>query len=190
MGNKELHAMYQNEEIDINLEDKEIVLEKIMKLYTEKVYLLAYSFVKDRGLAEDISQEVFLKVYKYLDNFRGEAALTSWLYRITVNTSKDFLKKKSLKQFLLEGSLLENFRKTESTETSFLTAVRHEELLQTILKLPMKYREVIVLHYFYDVKVNELATVLDLNTNTVKTRLARGREILRRKMEAKEGEVN
>jgi RNA polymerase sigma factor (sigma-70 family) len=188
--NKELHAIYPNDEINIDYQDKEKVIEQLMDLYSEKVYLLAYSFVKDRGLAEDISQEVFLKAYKYLDSFRGEATLKSWIYRITVNTSKDFLKKKSLKQLLLKSSLLENFSRTESTETSFLNANRNEELLQLILTLPIKYREVIVLHYFYDVKINELSSTLDLNTNTVKTRLSRGRDMLRRKITAKEGDVN
>ncbi|WP_428839307.1 sigma factor-like helix-turn-helix DNA-binding protein [Bacillus massilinigeriensis] len=57
-----------------------------------------------------------------------------------------------------------------------------------MLTLPIKYRELIVLHYFYDVKVNELAETLGLNTNTVKTRLSRGREMLKRKLQGKEGD--
>ncbi|WP_010093863.1 sigma-70 family RNA polymerase sigma factor [Ornithinibacillus scapharcae] len=189
MGNKELHAIDPNDEIDINFQDIEFTIEQLMEHYSEKVYLLAYSFVKDGGLAEDISQEVFLKAYKYLENFRGEAAIKSWIYRITVNTSKDFLKKKSLKHLLLQSNLLESFKKTESTEASFLKAIRNEQLLQVILAMPVKYREVIVLHYFYDVKISELSTVLGLNINTVKTRLSRGRNILRKKIEAAEGEV-
>ena len=166
MGNKILHAINPNGEIDFDYQEKEIVIEQLMELYTEKVFLLAFSFVKDRGLAEDISQEVFLKAYKYLDGFRGEAALKSWIYRITVNTSKDFLNNKSFKQMLLESSFLENFKRTESTENSFLRADRNEQLLQTILTLPMKYRAVIVLHYFYDLKINEISSVLGLNANT------------------------
>ncbi len=179
MGNKEIHT---EQEIDRTYEDKEKLIEQLMELYTEKVYLLAYSFVKDRGIAEDISQEVFIKAYKYIDNFRGEASLKSWIYRIAVNTSKDFLKKKSLKQLLLENSFLENFHRTESTEASYLEADRNEQLLQIILTLPMKYREIIVLHYFYDIKIYELASVLDLKQNTVKTRLSRGRDMLKRKI--------
>lgn len=189
MGDKELHAINSNDEIDINYQDKEIVIEQLMELYTQKVYLLAFSFVKDRGVAEDISQEVFLKAYKYLDSFRGESTLKSWIYRITVNTSKDFLKKKSLKQLILESSFFEKFYRTESTETTFLKADRNEQLLQIILTLPIKYRAVIVFHYFYDLKISELSLVLNVNTNTVKTRLSRGRDILRRKIEAKEGDV-
>jgi RNA polymerase sigma factor (sigma-70 family) len=189
VGNKELHAISPKDDSDIDITNKESTIELLMQRYSEKVYLLAFSFVKDRGLAEDISQEVFLKAYKYLDRFRGEAAITSWLFRITVNTCKDFLKKKSLKQMLLQGRFLENLKKTESTETSFLIESRNEELLQAILSLPIKHREVIILHYFYDVKVNELSTVLKLNANTIKTRLSRGRSLLKRKIEDKEGEI-
>ncbi|MDN4494673.1 sigma-70 family RNA polymerase sigma factor [Ureibacillus aquaedulcis] len=186
MRNKEIHIKH---EIDSACEDKGMLIEQLMELYTEKVYLLAYSFVKDRGIAEDISQEVFLKAYKYIDNYRGEASLKSWIYRITVNASLDFLKKKSIKQLLLENSFFENFRRTESAESSYLEADRNEHLLQIILTLPMKYRTVIVLHYFYDLNINELSSILELKTNTVKTRLSRARDMLRRKIEARKGEV-
>ncbi|WP_409273349.1 sigma-70 family RNA polymerase sigma factor [Neobacillus sp. SCS-31] len=184
MESKELHTIYPN---DIDCHDTAKVIEQLMDLYTDKVYLLAYSFVKDKGLAEDISQEVFLKVYKYLDRYRGESELGTWIYRITVNTSKDFLKKRSLKQLLFESRFFEGVKRTESTETSFFKADQNEQLLQTVLTLPVKYREVIVLYYFYDVPIHELAETLDLNTNTVKTRLSRGRDTLKRKLKAKGG---
>ncbi|WP_181884516.1 sigma-70 family RNA polymerase sigma factor [Neobacillus piezotolerans] len=184
MESNELHAIYPN---NIDCLDTAKLFKQLMDLYTEKVYLLAYSFVKDRGLAEDISQEVFLKVYKYLDRYRGEAELGTWIYRITVNTSKDFLKKKSWKQLLLQKSFFEGLKRTESTETSFFKADQNEQLLQTVLTLPVKYREVIVLFYFYDVTIHKLAEMLHLNTNSVKTRLSRGRDILKRKLKAKGG---
>ncbi|MGG1677822.1 sigma-70 family RNA polymerase sigma factor [Neobacillus sp. NRS-1170] len=74
--------------------DKEKQIDDLMNLYSQKVYLLAYSYVKDRGLAEDISQEVFIKCYKSLNQFRGESQISSWIYRITVNTAKDMLRSK------------------------------------------------------------------------------------------------
>lgn len=188
MDSEKLHALNRNEEIDWEIEDKEHVIEQLMTLYTEKVYLLAFSFVKDQGLAEDISQEVFLKAYKYLDRFRGEASIKSWIYRITVNTAKDFLTKKGFKQLLLHNSFLENFKKDKSSEAIYLEADRNEKLILSILALPAKYREVIVLHYFHDLKVNEVAAALEIKQNTVKTRLARGRKLLKQKWMAKEGE--
>jgi RNA polymerase sigma-70 factor, ECF subfamily len=183
-GNEmELKSFYHDNELDLNYQDKEELVEQLMNLYVEKVYLLAYSFVKDRGMAEDISQEVFFKCYKYIENFRGESSLKSWIYRITVNTSMDFLRKKTPKPLFFDEGFLESFRKSDSSETAFLKADQNEQLLQTVLMLPIKYREVILLHYFLDIPINEMSTTLNINTNTVKTRLKRGRDILRKKLE-------
>jgi RNA polymerase sigma factor (sigma-70 family) len=179
----ELKSFNHDEETELNFEDKGELIEQLMNLYVEKVYLLAFSFVKDRGLAEDISQEVFFKCYKYIDNFRGESSLKSWIYRITVNTSMDFLRKKSPKPLFFEEEVFDYFKMSESTEAAFLKAKRNEQLLQMVLMLPLKYREVILLHYFLDIPVNEIADTLKMNTNTVKTRLKRGRDILRKKLE-------
>jgi RNA polymerase sigma-70 factor (ECF subfamily) len=174
---------FNYEEAELNFEDKGELIEQLMNLYVEKVYLLAFSFVKDKGIAEDISQEVFFKCYKYIDNFRGESSLKSWIYRITVNTSMDFLRKKSPKPLFFEEGAFDNIKMGESTEAAFLKADRNEQLLQTVLLLPLKYREVILLHYFLDIPINEMADTLNMNSNTVKTRLKRGREILRKKLE-------
>jgi RNA polymerase sigma-70 factor (ECF subfamily) len=141
--------------------------------------LLAYSFVKDQGLAEDVSQEVFIKCYKHIGNFRKDASIKSWIYRITVNTSKDFVRKKSFQVLKFPKLLFENIKKSESSEETFLKQNQNDLLLHTVLSLPSKYREVIVLYYFHDLKVNEIGETLDLNTNTVKTRLTRGRSILK-----------
>lgn len=188
LDSEKLHAMNIDDEIDWYNQDREQVMEQLMDLYTERVYLLAFSFVKDQGTAEDISQEVFLKVYKYLDRFRGDASIKSWIYRITVNTSKDFVKKKGFSQLFLHNSFLENFKKGQSSEAIYLEADRKEQLIQSVLALPEKYREVIVLHYFHDLKVNEIVATLELKLNTVKTRLSRGRRMLKQKWVAKEGE--
>jgi RNA polymerase sigma factor (sigma-70 family) len=184
-GGKEMELKSFNhvEETELNFEDKGELIEQLMTLYVEKVYLLAFSFVKDKGIAEDISQEVFLKCYKYIDNFRGESSLKSWIYRITVNTSLDFLRKKNPKPLFFEEGVLDHFKMSESTETAFLNADRNERLLQTVLMLPIKYREVILLHYFLDIPVTEMAETLKMNTNTVKTRMKRGRDLLKKSLE-------
>jgi RNA polymerase sigma factor (sigma-70 family) len=179
----ELKSNYQNEELDVNSLDKEELIEQLMNLYVEKVYLLAYSFVKDRGMAEDISQEVFFRCYKYLDQFRGDSSLKSWIYRITVNTSMDFLRKKGSRHVFVEDGFLETFSQTETPETAFLRADENERVLQAVLILPIKYREVILMHYFLDVPVIDIADAVNINLNTVKTRLKRGREILKKKLE-------
>lgn len=169
--------------------DKEAVLHEIMDLYSKTVFLLAYSFVKDKGMAEDISQEVFIRCYKHLEKYRAEASLKSWIYRITINTSKDFLKKRSNRLLTLGSRFFDNDISSESSEDIYIRHSENEELLRKVLSLPIKYREVIVLHYFWDQKVEEMAELLDVNANTVKTRLARGRSKLKNQYFEKKGEI-
>jgi RNA polymerase sigma-70 factor, ECF subfamily len=159
---------------------KKVMLEELMNEYGKDVFLLAYSFVKEKALAEDISQEVFIKCYRSIEGFRGEASIKSWIYRITVNTSKDFLKRKSFNVLKYPKWFFENLQRIGSSEEAVLKRDQHEILLDCVLNLPVKYREAIVLHYFHDLKVNEMAETLELNPNTVKTRLTRGRDALRK----------
>ncbi|MCR8849380.1 sigma-70 family RNA polymerase sigma factor [Rossellomorea sp. SC111] len=177
--------MKTNEGITNN---KELMLEHIMTHYSKDVYLLAYSFVKEKGLAEDVSQEVFIKCYRNLDSFRGDAEIKSWIYRITVNTAKDAVKKKSFKILKFPKVFFENFKKSESAEKTMLKYNHNEQILHIVLDLPIIYREVIILYYFQDLKVNEISDALNVNINSVKTRLSRGRSILKEKM-VKKGEI-
>ena len=177
---KENNHQHQLEnKIDLNSANREQIIEEIMSLYSQDVYLLAFSFVKDKGLAEDISQEVFIKCYKHVGNFRGDASIKSWIYRITVNTAKDFIKKKSFRVLKFPKWFFENLKKSESPEEVFLQYDQNEQLLQNVFALPIKYREVIVLYYFQELRVHEIAETLNINMSTVKTRLSRGRSILK-----------
>jgi RNA polymerase sigma-70 factor, ECF subfamily len=174
------YMTFENEEVV--QQDNEKVIDELMHNYSKKVYLLAYSYVKDQGLAEDIAQEVFIKCYKHLDKFRGNSDIKTWLYRITVNTAKDFVKSKSFNILKFPKSFFENMFNTESTEEIYIEQDRNEALLQTVLAIPAKYREIIILHYFHGEKTEEIAETLNLNINTVKTRLSRAREILKGKL--------
>ncbi|MCH1624263.1 sigma-70 family RNA polymerase sigma factor [Fredinandcohnia quinoae] len=188
MESDHIHLNLENE-MDFTIDDKSKVIDEMMTLYSKKVYLLAYSFVKDQGLAEDISQEVFLRCYQYLKNFRGEASIKSWLYRITVNLSKDFIRKKGFQILKFPIEFFDGIKKSESTEEAFLKMIQNEQLLQNVLSLPIKYREVIVLHYFNELKIEEISEMLEVNANTVKTRLARGRSKLKETITTMKGDT-
>ncbi len=186
---------YRDDPIQLNKDetyitdkDKEEILSELMTAHSQKVYLLAYSFVKDRGMAEDISQEVFIKCYRHIDKYRGEASVTSWIYRITVNTSKDFLRKNKLVNLIYPRQFFENKLDSESSEEIFMKQNRKDQLLQIIFRLPIKYREILVLYYFHEQKIDEIAVSLNINSNTVRTRLARGRDKLKQKITSFEGE--
>ncbi|MFE4145269.1 sigma-70 family RNA polymerase sigma factor [Peribacillus sp. YIM B13472] len=174
---------------DFDVDNKEIIIEDIMNKYSKDVYLLAYSFVRDQGLAEDISQEVFIKCYKNIEKFRRDASIKTWVYRITVNTSKDFIRKKSFRVLKYSKLFLENFKKSESSEEVFLKQNQNAQILHKVLSLSQKYREVVVLYYFQDLKVSEIGETLGINTNTVKTRLTRGRSILKENLIFEKGDA-
>ena len=162
--------------------EKGTIIDELMNLHSRKVYLLAFSYVKDKGLAEDIAQEVFIKCYKSLAHFRGDAQITSWIYRITVNTAKDFLRSKSFNILKYPKSFFESITKNETAEDAVLQQDEREVVLQTVLGLSTKYREVIILYYFQDEKIEDIAEILNMNVNTVKTRLSRARSILKDKI--------
>lgn len=173
-------------------EDKlEVQIAELVDEHSKKIYLLAYSYVQDKGSAEDIAQEVFLKCYKNLKRFRGEASIQTWLYRITVNTAKDHLRKKSFQLLKNPTSFFDNFLRSQSSEQLYIEREENREVLDYVYDLPRKYREVIVLHYFHEQTVTEVSQTLDLNLNTVKTRLSRARNLLKKIMfDQKEEDFN
>ncbi|MEH7504653.1 sigma-70 family RNA polymerase sigma factor [Neobacillus drentensis] len=166
----------------LNDVEKGRIIDELMNQHSRKVYLLAYSYVKDQGLAEDIAQEVFIKCYKSLRHFRGDAQITSWIYRITVNTAKDFLRSRSFNILKYPKIFFENITKSESPEDVVIQQDQREGVLQTVLGLSTKYREVIILYYFQDEKMEDIAEILNMNLNTVKTRLSRARSMLKGKI--------
>ncbi|WP_237417119.1 sigma-70 family RNA polymerase sigma factor [Halobacillus litoralis] len=163
----------------VTYNSKENVLDELMDSHSKKVYLLAYSYVKDQGTAEDVTQDVFIKLYNNLSSFRGEAAISSWIYRITVNRAKDILRRRKLAHIKYPLKYFEQENQAESTEEAYLKESKKEQVLTAILSLPLKYREVLILHYFHDQSIESIGKTLDQKENTIKTRLSRGREKLK-----------
>ncbi|PLT31036.1 sigma-70 family RNA polymerase sigma factor [Peribacillus deserti] len=162
------------------LETNEIDLDWIMKEYGQSILWLAYSYVKDKSIAEDITQEVFISCYNHLADFRGEASLKTWLYRITGNRCKDVMKSWSFKSKKITQSLFDDHHSLEQTpEEAVLKRIEDRELSLKVLALPIKYREVIYLHYFEDYKIEEISSLLGIKSNTIKTRLHRGRVLIK-----------
>jgi RNA polymerase sigma-70 factor, ECF subfamily len=168
------------ERLQVNEKDKDELLERAMDDYGQAVLYMAYSYVKDHGLAEDIAQEVFVKFYGKMDSFRGESSLKTWLMRITINQCKDHLKRWDTRKLLFTNKVSEILHERGNPESKAIDGEKRSELHSKLLKLPVKYREVLFLHYYQELKVNEMAEVLELNPSTVKTRLKTGRERLYR----------
>jgi RNA polymerase sigma-70 factor, ECF subfamily len=159
---------------------KDNQLEDIMSMFGEEIKRLIYSFTKNWSITEDLTQEVFVAVYLNLDNFREESHIKTWVYRIAINKSKDYLRSWSYRKMIITDTFTQDVDKhSEQPDVLLVKNNENKQLFERVMKLPLKYREVIVLFYLKELSIEEVGTVLQLNTSTVKTRLKRGRDKLK-----------
>jgi RNA polymerase sigma factor (sigma-70 family) len=167
-----------------NKANKEVWFEKIMNEYGDRLTKLSYNYTKDWSLAEDIVQDVFMTGYKEYENIDRIVTFKAWIYRITINRCKDFLKSSIFKRVVMNSDLLRLTKTGELTpEMSILKSSEEEFLATCVLALPIKYREVITLYYYEELSIEEMSEILKLNKNTIKTRLNRARMKLKALME-------
>lgn len=159
--------------------------------HKKKIYYLAYDITGNHQEAEDISQEVFIKMFRSLKKFRRDAKMSSWLYQITVNASIDSLRKKSSKpkrsidefdqlniQEGIASSGSHNFDPVISTESTQI----QNHISQALQKISPKERTVFVMRHYNDLKLNEIAEVLNITVGTVKSLLFRAIKKLRKEL--------
>lgn len=174
--------------MEVSPPSKEELLRELIELYSESIKRLAYTYVKNWSAADDITQEVFIKCYEKMEDFRGDSSYKTWLYKITRNKCKDYLKSKWYRTFFPTDFMLERIGNNEfSTEDQVINKLEDMELSQKVLALPTKYREIIILFYYEQLKMKEIEALTHLNVETIKTRLRRGKKILQKKMERGEG---
>ncbi|WP_342032480.1 sigma-70 family RNA polymerase sigma factor [Mesobacillus boroniphilus] len=152
--------------------------------YADRVNRLAYTYVKSWQSAEDITQEVFISCYKNLDSFRSESSYKTWIFKITVNKCKDYLKSKWYKSIVpieFGWSLIPGSK--TSPEEDVINKNKHYTLSKNVMSLPAKYREIIILYYYEDLNIAEISNLTSINLDTVKTRLRRAKALLRKKYE-------
>lgn len=161
-------------------EQKSSILENLMDDYGNQIIRLAYTYVKNQTVAEDLAQEVFVKCYHHLDDFRGESKLQTWLYRITVNVCKDYLKSWHVRHIFVNHSKNPTEDVYLSTpESIYMSRDDENQLAESVLALPIKYREMVILYYYEDQTIQEISELTGLQENTIKTRLRRAREKLK-----------
>ena len=165
--------------IDINRLTKEEQLSWLMEEYGDMVVRLAFTYVKQKQMAEDISQEVFINCFKGIETFENKATYKTWLYRITVNKCKDYFRSWSYRNISYQDlfrSILPSGEK--SVERNLVEKEENEIIFEKVLALPIKLREVIILQYYEELTINEISELLGIKSNTVKTRLHRAKKVL------------
>ena len=163
-----------NDSTDLELVDlfqngNETSFNELVRRYQEKIYWIARRFVNDHDQADDIVQEVFVKVYSALKKFRGESSFYTWLYRITVNVALNALRKQRVRDFI---RIDEYFEKAddENEQPDVLFEKEEEQKLieEAIAKLPEKQKAVFILRYHEELSYEEIALILKTSVGGLK----------------------
>lgn len=160
---------------------KEALFDEMIRDYLKKVLRLVYLMVKDRSLAEDITQEVFLLAYKNLGKFRQESSMQTWVYRIAVNEAKKHLRSWSFRHLFFKSEV--DIEVVEGAESAVLQNDLRTRFARLVMELPNSYRQMIVLHYYEELSVEEIAVILEMTTGAVYTKMHRARQKLKALME-------
>ncbi len=155
--------------------------EGIVRRWQGPLINLAYRFCRDRGRAEEMAQEAFLRAYRALKGWRKDAAFSTWLFALATNLYCSELRRIPAGTVSLDD--VTEPRDPRAPDGGLEERDRDYAVRQAVLLLPAKYREALTLFYFHGMDVQAAARSLGLSDGTVKARLFRGREILRSKLE-------
>jgi RNA polymerase sigma-70 factor (ECF subfamily) len=161
--------------------------EEIVRTYLPRVLAVAQNLVGRAGDAEDVAQEVFFKVHQKLANFREEASLYTWLYRVTVNTATDFMKRRSHRP-LGQVEELDHLPVQDSGDTPLAAVARADlarEVREAIQEVPGAFRTVLVLREIEQLTYEEIAKTMKCSIGTVESRLFRARARLKAILESR-----
>lgn len=154
--------------------------EGIVRRWQGPLINMAYRFCNDRGRAEEMAQEAFLRVYRSLASWRRDAAFSTWLFAVAANLYRSELKRIPVRGIALDE--IAELMDGRSHHTEYEVEERDSVIRRAVLALPVKYRDAMILYYFHEMDVPAAAKSLGLPEGTVKARLFRGREILRNKL--------
>lgn len=154
--------------------------EAIVKKYHRMVFTLAIKILKNREEAEELAQDVFLKVYQSLSSFNKESKLSTWIYKICYNASinKYRSQKKRMETTELNGFTEHSISDTANAHHKMQTEEKKKAIKDSILKLPEADRIIITLYYYEDMSIKEIAAIVSLSTQNVKVKLYRSRKKL------------
>ena len=154
--------------------------EGIVRRWQVPLVNLAYRFCGDRGRAEDMAQEAFLRAYRALGRWRGDAAFSTWLFALAGNLYRSELRRIPPRAIALDD--LPEPTEPRSADPPLERDDRDRAVRRSVQALPAKYREAMILFYFHGMDVAAAARSLEVPEGTVKARLSRGRDILRRRL--------
>ncbi len=158
--------------------DRELAFQQLVETHGKNVYNIALFTLNDDILAEDATQDAFIKIYRSLGSFRGQAQLSSWVYRIVKNVCYDYLKKgRPVPLDEVEGhSLIDD--EDRGPEAAYLAGEKHRAVRQAVEQLPRQQKMAITLYYFHQRSYEEVAEIMEQPLGTIKSHIYRAKAIL------------
>ncbi len=164
-------------------------IERLITEYGDSIFRMCYLYLRDYHHAEDAVQETFIKAMRYYDSYEGRAEEKTWLIRIAINTCKNMMRTRWFQRKPLEEY------KIESTEIEIDGTNPEERVIenlivsQAIMELPVKDREVLILYYYQEFKIKEIAQIIGKSESVAAQRLQRSRMKLKKILEREEDEL-
>ena len=174
--------------IDAAIAGDSIAFERLIEPLEGRIYAVALRMCGNREDAQDCMQESMIRIYRALSSFKGQSSFSTWIYRITMNTCLDELRRRKARRSTSLDTLLDSgWSPTDETDTPERHAIQSEQrrtLERAIAELPEDMRAAVVLRDIQGLAYDEIASALNVNVGTVKSRISRGRERLREKLSA------
>ena len=162
--------------------DPDVMLISLVNEYQRMMLRLCFIYLHDKALAEDAVQDTFLKAYRALSNFRGECNVKTWLTRIALNTCRDM---KRAAWFRLTDWRITPEETPEVSESPFDDG-DSDAIAKAVIRLPIKQKEVVLLYYYHDMTMREIAETLGIHVSSVAGRLKHAHDRLRKLLEKEE----
>jgi len=175
----------------LSLKGDQQAFAELVSLYQDKLFHMSYRMLNSRQEAEDVVQDTFLRVYKNLDRYDLSMKFSTWIYRIATNLCIDRLRRRrptySLDAESSEHEGLDGYSMLPSdniTPESELIITDTQRIIREAMEgLPPKYKSIMILRYIRDLSLQEISEIVDMPVTTIKTRVHRGRDLLRKKLD-------
>jgi RNA polymerase sigma-70 factor (ECF subfamily) len=174
------------------LRDEEIVKElkennrktfdKLVEAYKGRIFSLSYRFTNNYSEAQDLSQDIFIKIYTNISSFNGKSKLSTWIYRIALNTCLDWKRKIIRNKMIFIDHISKNEFLQTPIEENLLNEERNKFIHSIIRNLPDIYKTAIILYHFQNLSYADIADILHISEKTIETRLYRGRKKIKKQL--------
>ncbi|MGL4741447.1 MAG: RNA polymerase sigma factor [Sarcina sp.] len=151
----------------------------LLDIYGDDILKFCYMKTSDVNIAEDLTQEIFIKIFKYIGKFKGDSSLKTWIYKISLNICREYYRKNKKVTYFDEQVTKESDIEDEfDLEEEILELIDNAVIASALAKIKIDYRDIIYMFYYKDFTIKDIAKILDENENTIKTKLRRGRTAL------------